>query len=98
VPLSVLSLYLSSLFVASRGFPILQRKSVGIKPILTHKAVQWIPIDFDFVRLDPDPGEKQGPTKQEKKNKFHVFKCWMFSFEGLKASPVVKTPIIEAWG
>jgi hypothetical protein len=31
---------------------------------------------------DPDPGGQKRPTKIEKIQKFHVLKCWMFSFEG----------------
>jgi Leucine-rich repeat (LRR) protein len=32
--------------------------------------------------LDPDPGGQKLPQKKEKVNKFHILKCWMFSFEG----------------
>jgi hypothetical protein len=31
---------------------------------------------------DPDPGGQKWPTKIEKNMKFHVLKCWTFSFEG----------------
>jgi hypothetical protein len=58
-------------------------------------TVLGIRIRIDFGRLDPDPhrecgigsGTKVGkndPQKQEKgkkMKKFHVLKCWMFSFE-----------------
>ncbi len=30
---------------------------------------------------DPDSGGPKRPTKMEKIKKFHVLKCWMFSFE-----------------
>jgi len=41
----------------------------------------------------------KSPTKIEKKVKrFHVLKCWMLSFEGLKASPVAWTSLLEAQG
>ncbi len=35
---------------------------------------------------DPDPGGQKGPTKIEKSKKFHVLKCWMFTFEGFAYS------------
>ncbi len=39
---------------------------------------QWIRIR----NPDPDPGGQKWHTKLEKIRKFHVLKCWMFSFEG----------------
>jgi hypothetical protein len=39
-------------------------------------------VDPDpYSYSDPDPGGQKGPTKTEKSKEFHVFKCWMFSFE-----------------
>jgi hypothetical protein len=37
-------------------------------------------------------------THKNRKNKFHFLKCWMLSFEGLKASPVAWTSFMEAYG
>ncbi len=46
----------------------------------------WIRIQSrQWIRIrnpDPDPGGHKWPTKVEKLKKFHVLKCWMFSFEG----------------
>jgi hypothetical protein len=44
-------------------------------------------ILIDFGRLDPDPDPDPGgyleDFKEKKKGKrFHVSKCWMFSFDG----------------
>ncbi len=51
-------------------------------------SVLWIRIRTDFDPLAPDPHWECGswsrwqklPTKIEKETKFHVLKCWMFSF------------------
>jgi hypothetical protein len=37
-------------------------------------------IGIDFSLLDLDPGGQKWPSKIEKEKKFHVLKCWMFSF------------------
>jgi hypothetical protein len=42
-------------------------------------SVLWIRIGpYSMVSPDPDPGGQ----KIETVNKFHLLKCWMFSFEG----------------
>jgi hypothetical protein len=39
--------------------------------------------DPDSIRSeDPDPGGLKMPIKIEKVKKFHVLKCWIFSFHG----------------
>jgi hypothetical protein len=43
---------------------------------------------FRISNPDPDPRGQKCPTKMKTVEKFHVLKCWMFSLEGLKASPV----------
>jgi hypothetical protein len=40
------------------------------------------PYLFDMLDPDPDPGGQNLPTKIEKAKKFHVFKCWVLTFEG----------------
>jgi hypothetical protein len=50
----------------------------------TLKPVFRIRIRIDFGRLDPDPYTregKNGPKILKKVTKYHVLKCWMFSFE-----------------
>jgi hypothetical protein len=42
---------------------------------------QWIRIRISIRNPDPDPEGLKGPTRVAKINKFHVLKCWMFSFE-----------------
>ncbi len=44
------------------------------------KSGQWIRIRNRIRNPDPDRGDQKWPTKVEKK-KFHVLKCWMYSFE-----------------
>ena len=39
-------------------------------------------IRIQIADPDPDPGGQKWPTKIEKSPEFHVFKYWMFSFEG----------------
>jgi hypothetical protein len=34
--------------------------------------------------MGPDPGGQNDPQIEKKVKNFHVFKCWMFYFEGLK--------------
>ncbi len=55
----------------------------------SESGTAWIRIDF--ARLNRDPRGQQSPTKIKKVKKFHVTKCWMFSF-GMKASPVALGP------
>ncbi len=52
---------------------------------------QWIRISIR--NPDPDLGGQKWPTKVEKIKKFHVLKCWMFSFE---SSAVTWTSFKEA--
>jgi hypothetical protein len=49
-------------------------------------VVFWIRIRIDFGRLVPDldPGLKIILQNYKKEKKFHVLKCWIFSFEGLR--------------
>jgi hypothetical protein len=57
--------------------------------------------DPDSIRSsdpDLDPRGQKLPIKIEKINKFHVLKCWMFSLDGLKASPVAWTSFMVAEG
>jgi hypothetical protein len=42
-------------------------------------GLAWIAIHFG--RLDPGPGGQKLPQKLKTVKKFHVLKCWMFSFE-----------------
>jgi hypothetical protein len=54
----------------------------------------FLPVPDSIRSVDPDPDSELGsgsrsrsrrakrPTKMEKVQKFHVLKCWMFSFEG----------------
>jgi hypothetical protein len=42
-------------------------------------------LDPESIRsVDPESGSRRAklPTKIENVEKFHVLKCWMFSFEG----------------
>ena len=40
-------------------------------------------LDTDSIRsVDPYPDPDPGGQKQKKIKKFHVLKCWKFSFEG----------------
>ncbi len=49
----------------------------------------WIRINLScWIRIRIQEGKKKWPTKKKKVKKFHVLNCWMFSFEGLKASLV----------
>jgi hypothetical protein len=40
------------------------------------------PIRIRIQIADPDPGGQNDPQKKKKVKNFHVFKYWMFSFEG----------------
>ncbi len=48
---------------------------------LVNFSVFRIRIRIDFGQPDPDPEGKNFPQKYKKVKKFHVLKCWMFSFE-----------------
>ncbi len=53
------------------------------KIIFTKKLWLLAPcFPCSFPDLDQAPGGKIDLLKQEKVKKFHVLKCWMFSFEG----------------
>jgi hypothetical protein len=40
------------------------------------------PYELELLSPDPDSRRQKLPTKIEEEKKFHVLKCWMFSFEG----------------
>jgi hypothetical protein len=45
-------------------------------------SVVWIRIGNDLVGCNRIPEGKNDPRKYKKVQKFHVLKCWIFSFEG----------------
>jgi hypothetical protein len=58
-----------------------------------------------FELMGPDPHfeceiririQEEGKNYPQKVNNFHVLKCWMSSFKGLKASPVAWASFMEA--
>jgi hypothetical protein len=53
--------------------------------------------------VDQDPESRSRRAKMTDKNrkkvkKYHVLKCWMFSFEHMKASPAAWTSIMVLYG
>jgi hypothetical protein len=68
-------------------------KNIWIRILIQIWNLKSSVSDPDWIRVqsgqrililnpDPDPGGQKLPKKIEKVKKFHVLKCWMFSFEG----------------
>ncbi len=57
-------------------------RGIASSLLAVHKTRTFCVQPKEGIRVvDPDPGEQKLPTKIEKKENFHVLKCWMFSFE-----------------
>ncbi len=54
-------------------------------PFVSKKQCYAVDLDPDSMGSRdpcPDPGGQKWPANIEKLTKFHILKCWMFSFEG----------------
>jgi hypothetical protein len=59
------------------------------------RILDWIRIRWgQWIRIRIKEG-KNDPQKQKKVEKFHVFKCWMFSFQGWRLLLLLGRPL---WG
>jgi hypothetical protein len=69
---------------AQGKYPVPDHCHLPVKSSVLNTDPDWNRIQSgQWIRIrnpDPDPGVQKLPTKVEKIKKFHVLKCWLFSF------------------